>query len=335
MWCAAQMGTTGAWFTALDRILRTMQGKCFWRAPSRAGAQSTHTYIFVLSAAVRVVSPRQTIGGSIEWGRTTRQPVRADHVPFIRRCNAPHDDPDTGQHARRSHKLTAALLESGLSTRQLWDDHGIVSYLTPFTAYFPRADIHELLAPDLLHQRIKGTFKDHLVTWVEEYLINIYGKAGAAKVMADIDRRIASVPSFPGLCRFPEGRGFKQWTGDDSKALMKVYLPAIAGHVPGQVIRAFRAFLDFCSLVRRVTIDEDTIADQISEALDRFHRERKIFETTGVRESISYPRQHAVKHCPFLAPPSNQTILYTHLQHSRTNAVMLNDVFGTSCIEPP
>ena len=34
--------------------------------------------------------------------------------------------------------------------------------------------------------------------------------------------RIAAVPSFPGLRRFPEGRGFKQWTGDDSKALMKV-----------------------------------------------------------------------------------------------------------------
>ena len=33
---------------------------------------------------------------------------------------------------------------------------------------------------------------------------------------------IAAVPIFPGLRRFPEGRGFKQWTGDDSKALMKV-----------------------------------------------------------------------------------------------------------------
>jgi hypothetical protein len=34
--------------------------------------------------------------------------------------------------------------------------------------------------------------------------------------------RIAAVPLFPGLRRFREGRGFKQWTGDDSKALMKV-----------------------------------------------------------------------------------------------------------------
>jgi len=29
-------------------------------------------------------------------------------------------------------------------------------------------------------------------------------------------------PVFTGLQNFHEGRGFKQWTGDDSKALMKV-----------------------------------------------------------------------------------------------------------------
>ena len=34
--------------------------------------------------------------------------------------------------------------------------------------------------------------------------------------------RIAIVAPFSGLRRFPQGRGFKQWTGDDSKALMKV-----------------------------------------------------------------------------------------------------------------
>src|SRR5882762_7471611 len=34
--------------------------------------------------------------------------------------------------------------------------------------------------------------------------------------------RIALVAPFSGLRHFPEGQGFKQWTGDDSKALMKV-----------------------------------------------------------------------------------------------------------------
>ncbi|KAF8808779.1 hypothetical protein BYT27DRAFT_7095954, partial [Phlegmacium glaucopus] len=94
----------------------------------------------------------------------------------------------------------------------------------PFTAEFPCADIHELLTSDLLHQIIKGTFKDHLVTWVGEYLTLVHRKLGAAVIMADIDCCIAAVPPFPGLHRFPEGHGFKQWTGDDSKALMKVCL---------------------------------------------------------------------------------------------------------------
>lgn len=38
---------------------------------------------------------------------------------------------------------------------------------------------------------------------------------------------IAIVPPFSGLRRFAEGRGFKQWTGDDSKALMKVSLNSL------------------------------------------------------------------------------------------------------------
>ena len=36
------------------------------------------------------------------------------------------------------------------------------------------------------------------------------------------DLRIAAAPPFSGLRCFPQGRGFKQWTGDDSKAPMKV-----------------------------------------------------------------------------------------------------------------
>ncbi|KAJ7856927.1 hypothetical protein B0H14DRAFT_2315765, partial [Mycena olivaceomarginata] len=59
-------------------------------------------------------------------------------------------------------------------------------HIQPFTHGFPRADIHELLTVDLLHQLIKGTFKDHLVTWVNEYLHLEHGEKRALGVMRDI-----------------------------------------------------------------------------------------------------------------------------------------------------
>jgi len=37
-------------------------------------------------------------------------------------------------------------------------------------------------------------------------------------------KSIAAVPPFAGLRRFADGRNFKQWTGNDSKALMKVHM---------------------------------------------------------------------------------------------------------------
>jgi len=59
----------------------------------------------------------------------------------------------------------------------------------PFTHGLPRADIHELMAPDLLHQLIKGVFKDHMVEWVCTYLIKVHGAKRGKEIIQDIDRR--------------------------------------------------------------------------------------------------------------------------------------------------
>jgi len=107
------------------------------------------------------------------------------------------------------------------------------------------------------------------------------------------------VPLYPNLRCFPEGRQFKQWTGDDSKALMKVYLPAIEGHVPPAMVRTFHAFLNFCYYARRNSLNESAL-ESLQDALDCFQCDHCIFQESGVRDcgpkGFSLPRQHAMNH---------------------------------------
>jgi len=107
---------------------------------------------------------------------------------------------------------------------------------------------------------------------------------------------IAAAPPFPGLRRFPHGRRFKQWTGDDSKALMKVYLPAIVGYVPEDIVKCLSALLDVTYIVRRQDIGQDDL-DSLDMALDKFWQLREVFRTYGVRPTgFSLPRQHSLFH---------------------------------------
>ncbi|KAI0245200.1 hypothetical protein BJV78DRAFT_1277494 [Lactifluus subvellereus] len=212
------------------------------------------------------------------------------------KCDAKPDNLDAGGACLRSQRKTDFLINNW-DPGTLWTDFGVRADIVPFTYGFPRADIHELLSPDLLHQVIKGTFKDHIVMWVNEYLLELHGKAHGQEIIADIDHRISGVPAFPGLRRFPDGRDFLQWTGDDSKALMKVYLGAIVGHVPAAVVKCLSAFLNFCYIVRQNAITATNL-DKLKDVLERFHHHCEFFiGTAGVKgEFISLPRQHSLLH---------------------------------------
>ncbi|KAF4602983.1 hypothetical protein EYR38_003387 [Pleurotus pulmonarius] len=171
------------------------------------------------------------------------------------RCTALNIDLDSPELAGRREQAFTDHLVNTLPPVILWDEYGIDSDVVI----------------------IKGTFKDHLVTWVAEYLVVTHGKADAS------------------LRRFKDGRRFKQWTGDDSKGLMKVYLPALVGFVPPGIIQALHFFLEFCYIVRRPSFTPDTLA-ALDDALRNFHLKRTIFQDTGVRKTISLPRQHSMVH---------------------------------------
>jgi len=80
---------------------------------------------------------------------------------------------------------------------------------------------------------------------------------------------------------------------------MKVWMSAIEGFVPCDVVRCFRAYLDFCYIARMSSLTQSTL-NRLDEALDRFHAHRTIFQQLGVRDptpsGFSLPRQHAMIH---------------------------------------
>ncbi|THG97315.1 hypothetical protein EW026_g4652 [Hermanssonia centrifuga] len=224
-------------------------------------------------------------------------PYIADYMEQVLTTNTVQGDFYEGPDLRC--KEHTELLVELVDLKNLWEGYGIVGDLIPFTNDFPRADICQLISGDLLHQIIKGCFKDHLVDWVNDYLKLTHGETKGNDIIAQIDRRIAAVPAFTGIRRFKQGRDFKQWTGDDSKALMKVYLPAVVHFVPADMARALSTFMEICYLLRRSVQTEDTVA-RVSQCLRRYHNLREIFRTTGTRPNgfHAYLRHHAIDHYP-------------------------------------
>ena len=127
----------------------------------------------------------------------------------IIRCTSQPDNLDEYS-LPRTPRYTERLLDL-VDSKTLWTDYGIdddivvgslltrqglpacvlflLMNLQPFTSDFPRADIYEMISPDLLHQIIKGTFKDHLVRWVCDYLAAEHGERKSKDILDDIDRR--------------------------------------------------------------------------------------------------------------------------------------------------
>ena len=76
---------------------------------------------------------------------------------------------------------------------------------------------------------------------------------------------------------------------------MKVYLPAIEGHVPAQIVRAMLDLIEFSYLVHRDVHNTQSL-QAVEAALKSFHDNREIFRTSGVVDHFNYPRQHSLKH---------------------------------------
>ncbi|KAG5219893.1 C2H2-type domain-containing protein [Salix suchowensis] len=151
---------------------------------------------------------------------------------------------------------------------------------------------------------------------VVDYINTENTAADAARILADIDRRIAAAPPFPGLRRFPKGVISNSGPGR-FKALMKVFLPAIVGRVPDGMVAAIRSFTEFCYLAWRSVISEDTLT-AIETVLEEFNTNRQIFKDLGIRADFNLPRQHAIFHYPHLIANLDALMAFVH-QSLRTS----------------
>lgn len=106
---------------------------------------------------------------------------------------------------------------------------------------------------------------------------------------------LSLVPVFPGIQRFPHGRLFKQWMGDDSKALMKIFLPAVSEYLPDDMMKCLSLYLNFCYLVCRLDIDKNSLK-AIESAVETFHLFWNSFISTGVCEHFSIPHMQTLTH---------------------------------------
>jgi len=61
------------------------------------------------------------------------------------------------------------------------------------------------------------------------------------------------------------------------------------------MVRAMRAFLEFCYTARRDIHDTKSLS-ALQDALNRFHHYRTIFQECGVRSDFNLPRQHSMIH---------------------------------------
>ncbi len=172
------MDISDTWSGDLDHTLLTILSRFYLHVLYRVGVHSEFRFpIFILS-----------------------------YDTCLQRCWAPSNQLDNSEdiYEQRSRDHTD-FLAMRCKMGVLYNNYGIIRdiivwgfislircshwFFWPFTNKFPWADIHELIAPDLLHQIIKGTFKDHLVTWVEELLLrkHNYKKAKVNRILDDID----------------------------------------------------------------------------------------------------------------------------------------------------
>lgn len=156
-------------------------------------------------------------------------------------------------------------------------DFDLNAVTLPYWSTLPLVQLQTLFPPDILHQLLKGMFKDHVFTWC----------VTAIGDKQEVNRRFKVLPHFPGLKHFRNGvTGGSQWTGNEFRSMIRVFLGVIinAPNITRDTIKAVRAFLDFV-FTCHYDYHDDASLQTLEDCLQTFHSTKGVFVTIGGRKT--------------------------------------------------
>ncbi|QRV76877.1 hypothetical protein RhiJN_19722 [Ceratobasidium sp. AG-Ba] len=159
----------------------------------------------------------------------------------------------------------------------------------PWWGDLPDVDLHKNIAPDILHQLYQGVFKSHLFRWMKFFV----GEGV-------LDDRFAAMPRAEGMMHFPKGvSAVKQWTGRESKEMLKQILPAVLGNLSPEEAQLARSVVDFIFIAHSASMTDTDLAT-LEHELDTFHRFKDVLIARGFYQSSArfdrIPKLHALSH---------------------------------------
>lgn len=167
---------------------------------------------------------------------------------------------------------------------------GIKPVQEPFWKDLPFTNVYRSITPDLLHQLYQGLFK-HVVAWIQK-----------ACSTAELDARCRRLPPNHHIRLFMKGiSNLSRVTGQEHDQISKFLLGLIMdirlpdGLSNKPLIAAVRGMLDFIYLARYPIHTTQTL-DQLDDALARFHENKHIFVTLGIRQAFDFPKLHFTGH---------------------------------------
>ncbi|CDO71997.1 hypothetical protein BN946_scf184943.g32 [Trametes cinnabarina] len=169
-------------------------------------------------------------------------------------------------------------------------DAGIKPVVNPFWKDLPFVDVFRSITPDILHQLYQGVIK-HLISWLK-----------SSYSAGELDARCRRLPPNHQIRLFMKGiTTLQKVTGKEHADMCRILLgliiglPLDGGYSPLRLVRAVRSLLDFLYLAQYPAHTSDTLT-LLADALHRFHANKDVFITLGVRQHFKIPKLHSLNH---------------------------------------